>query len=148
MRKILILLIFTFSSLVSAADNEKLAIEIKQSVMAPCCWSGTVYDHGHSQMEEEIDKFVAEGKTKAEILDYYVGIYGERILAIPIASGFNLFAWIGPIFIAIVGVILIIVYIRSNKKLPDSRKPEKDREKHPAGKFDDEVEKELEKMDQ
>lgn len=145
MKKILAIVLLTGLSV--AASGEDLAREIKQSLMAPCCWSGTVYDHGHTQLEQEIDTFVAEGKTKKEILDYYVNIYGERILATPIATGFNLFAWLGPLFIAILGVGLIVIYIRSSKS-PTAKPVVKKQEKKTAGaRLDDEIEKELENMD-
>ena len=127
--------------------NEDIARDIKQSVMAPCCWSGTVYDHGHKQMEQEIDTFVAEGKTKKEILNYYVNIYGERILAAPIAAGFNLFAWLGPLFIAIIGIGLIVIYVRSSKKPTPAEPVVKKPKQKSTDTINDEIEKELEKMD-
>ena len=146
MRKIFVFVLITAFAL-GADFDEKLARELKHSLMAPCCWSGTVYDHGHAQMEDEIDKFVAEGKSKREIQEYYVAIYGERILAAPIATGFNLFAWLGPLFIAIVGIGLIVVYVRSSKK-PATVPAKKEAAKTKANvDLDDEVEKELKKLD-
>lgn len=147
MKKVFIFVLFTAFAL-SADFDVKLARDIKHSLMAPCCWSGTVYDHGHAQMEDEIDKFVAEGKSKREIQNYYVAIYGERILAAPIATGFNLFAWLGPLFIAVVGIGLIVVYVRSSKKpqeiAPEKKEPAKAKTKVD---LDDEVEKELKKLE-
>ena len=61
--------------LLTADDNESLIRELEESLMAPCCWSGTVADHGNSQMEEDIVKLVGEGKTKEEITLYFISIY-------------------------------------------------------------------------
>jgi len=86
-----------FSFLVLSAETD-LATDIKQSLISPCCWAGTVYDLDHNpEMEEQIERFVAMEKTKQEILDYYIGLYGERILAVPKAEGFNLMVWVTPV---------------------------------------------------
>ena len=55
-------------------------------------------------MEIEIAGMVNTGKTKIEILVYYKEKYGERVLAVPVAEGFNYFAWIAPIFIGVLAV--------------------------------------------
>ena len=72
--------------------ESKLEKEIKQKLISPCCWAGTIYDLDHNpEIELEIKNFISQGKNKDFILDYYVSIYGERILAVPKAIGFNLF---------------------------------------------------------
>ena len=105
-------------SLVWADEKSDLIMDLEQSLMATCCWSGTVYDHGNKTMEIEIAGMVNTGKTKTEILDYYKGKYGERVLAIPVAEGFNYFAWIAPIFMGLLGITIIFVYIRTTKETP------------------------------
>ncbi|SVC93526.1 uncharacterized protein METZ01_LOCUS346380, partial [marine metagenome] len=47
----------------SADEKSKLISDIEQSLMATCCWSGTVYDHGNKEMEIEIAGMVQAGKT-------------------------------------------------------------------------------------
>jgi len=116
MKKILPILILL--SLAWADEKGKLIEDLEQSLMATCCWSGTVYDHGNKEMEIEIAGMVNTGKTKTEILDYYKGKYGERVLAIPVAEGFNYFAWIAPIFMGLLGITIIFVYIRTTKETP------------------------------
>ena len=116
MKKLLPILILL--SLAWADEKEKLIVDLEQSLMATCCWSGTVYDHGNKEMEIEIAGMVNTGKTKTEILDYYKGKYGERVLAIPVAEGFNYFAWIAPIFMGLLGITIIFVYIRTTKETP------------------------------
>ena len=84
-------------------------MDIEKSLMAICCWSGTVYDHGNSDMEAEIAAQVKSGKSKKEVLDHFVNTHGERVLAIPVATGFNLFAWLAP---ALIGLISIFIWFR------------------------------------
>ena len=52
-------------------------------------------------MAAEIQQQIDQGKTKAEISDYFVAQYGEAVLASPRKSGFGLAAWTMP-FLAIV----------------------------------------------
>ena len=105
-------LLFLFILFISISKgNSDLAQDIKQSLVSPCCWAGTVYDLDHNpDMEEQIEKFVAQGKTKQDILDYYVGLYGERILAIPKAEGFNMMAWGAPILASLFGILFLFLY--------------------------------------
>ncbi|NOZ75723.1 MAG: hypothetical protein GXO90_10210 [FCB group bacterium] len=140
--KIWLPIFIVLSGVLLASDPEELVIDLEKSLMAPCCWSGTVYDHGHSEMENKIRQFVNEGRSKDEIIDYFVGVYGERILAVPVASGFNLLAWITPLVIGIIGLGIIFVFIRTPKdtpkEVPEEGKPTP---------FDNEIEKELKEFD-
>ena len=92
MNRTLSLLIFF--SFIFAQEKNELIMDIEQSLMATCCWSGTVYDHGNKEMEIEIAGMVQNGKTKIEILNYFTEKYGERVLSSPVAEGFNFFAWL------------------------------------------------------
>ena len=92
--------------------NQSLISDLEKSLMAPCCWTGTVADHGNPNMEKTITDLVNSEMSKEEILNHFVNIYGKRILAIPIARGFNLMVWIAPIFILIIGLIILYNYLR------------------------------------
>jgi cytochrome c-type biogenesis protein CcmH len=79
-----------------AAQKER---EIEDNLIAPCCWSQPVSEHYSEvadQIRQEVHAMVAEGKSRDEILDFYVAKYGERILATPRARGFNSLAYILP----------------------------------------------------
>ena len=103
-----ILFLLAFISLNGA--DEALIEDLEQNLMAPCCWSGTVADHGHSEMESSIREMVSQGLTRQQVLDKFVAIYGEKILAIPKAEGFNLTAWIMPAVVFVLGVLIMILY--------------------------------------
>ena len=100
-----------------ALANESLVSDLEKSLMAPCCWTGTVADHGNPNMEKSIKELVSQDMNKEEILDHFVKIYGERILAVPIAKGFNLMAWIAPILILILGCIILYNYLLVRTKI-------------------------------
>ena len=140
MKRILSILVFT--GIIWAQEKSELIIDVEQSLMATCCWSGTVYDHGNKEMELNIAAMVGEGKTKAQILDYYTEQYGERVLAVPKAEGFNIFAWIAPIFIFGLGLNIIFLYMRTSK---DNLTPIVNADDTIA--YSDEIEQELKELD-
>ncbi len=112
-------LITFFTTFLYANNQEELIMDIENSLMAVCCWSGTVFDHGNSDMETTIATMVQSGNTKSQIMDHFVNQYGERVLAIPVMSGFNLLAWITPIIIGIIGIIIWYRYLNiSSKRIP------------------------------
>ena len=140
MRKLLPIIFIL--SLVWADEKSDLIMDLEQSLMATCCWSGTVYDHGNKEMEIEIAGMVNTGKTKTEILDYYKGKFGERVLAVPVAEGFNYFAWIAPIFIGLLGLTIILIYIKTTKEKPPIVESTND-----SFAYSDQIERELKEMD-
>ena len=134
------LLILFVSTLIAETD---LATDIKQSLISPCCWAGTVYDLDHNpEKEEQINRFISQGKTKQEILEYYIGLYGERILAVPKAEGFNIMVWVTPILAGLIGITFLFFFLRTPNDIPSSVISASSEVP-----FDDEIEKELQKMD-
>ena len=106
--------LFSLLTTVLYANNqEELIMDIEKSLIAVCCWSGTVYDHGNSDMETVIASMVQSGNTKSEIMNHFVNQYGERVLAIPVMSGFNMLAWIAPILIGLIGILIWYLYLNS-----------------------------------
>ena len=106
--------LFSLLTTVLYANNqEELIMDIEKSLIAVCCWSGTVYDHGNSDMETVIASMVQSGNTKSEIMNHFVNKYGERVLAIPVMSGFNILAWIAPILIGLIGILIWYLYLNS-----------------------------------
>ena len=89
-----IITLLSFFSIIFAQEENKLIMDIEKSLMATCCWYGTVYDHGNKEMEIEIAGMVQNGKSKVEVLKYFTDKYGERVLASPVVEGFNFFAWL------------------------------------------------------
>ncbi|NOY44603.1 MAG: hypothetical protein GXP50_04005 [Deltaproteobacteria bacterium] len=67
---------------------------------------------GGDQMRAAIRRMIAEGKTKQEILDYFVQEFGEEILTYPPKRGFNLVAYVGPFVGLLVGAAVAAVVVR------------------------------------
>ena len=141
MKKLLLLTMFL--TILGADEKSELIIDIEKSLMATCCWSGTVYDHGNKEMEIEIAGMVDNGKTKSDIINYYTDKYGERVLSIPVAEGFNIFAWLAPLFFGLLSIFIIITYMRTSKNetIPIVNSSNSNI------KYNDEIERELKELD-
>jgi|TARA_Y100000996_G_scaffold181726_1_gene142065 hypothetical protein len=140
MKKILLTLVLLGS--IYADEKAALILDIEKSLMASC-FHGTVYEHGNKEMEEQIASFVNAGRTKDYIINFYTNKYGERILAMPEAEGFNMFAWLAPIMIFILGGMVMFVYFKNSPQtvldVPVSKKENV--------RFSDEIEAELKDLD-
>jgi cytochrome c-type biogenesis protein CcmH len=102
-------------SLPDAADRERLARQIETEVIAPCCWSQQVSQHQSpvaTEIRADIRRRLAAGQTHDQILDAYVAAYGQRILAVPPASGFNYLLFAVPPLLFFATAILVIGFAR------------------------------------
>lgn len=69
-----------------------------------------------AEMIRKLERRVAANESDDLILQAFVQEYGQRVLAEPPASGFNLAAWVMPLFALMVGsVILGMVLIRMRR---------------------------------
>jgi cytochrome c-type biogenesis protein CcmH len=78
---------FALSAAMALADTDRnRADALRHKFMAPCCWSETLAEHhspAASELNSEIDKWIAAGLSDAGIESRLVGRYGRRILAEP-----------------------------------------------------------------
>jgi len=102
----------------SASEQRPTLGELEKEVMCPTC--NQTLELSHAPVADRIRAFIVEridaGDTKTEIKDKLVEQFGERILAAPTKSGFNLLAWVLP-FVSIVaaGVIVFVILRRWRK---------------------------------
>jgi cytochrome c-type biogenesis protein CcmH len=64
-------------------------------------------------MHRDVMALVAGGYDAQEIIDAFVGVYGERVLMAPSATGFNLLGWIAPFAALGGGALLVAVLLRT-----------------------------------
>lgn len=97
-------------------EMEREAQAIDRMIMCPVCPAETI-DQAQVeisfQMRAIIRDMLREGRTREQILDYFVDRYGRDILAAPPKSGANLLAWILPIAGIAVGLVGVFLVIRS-----------------------------------
>ncbi|MBN1568952.1 MAG: cytochrome c-type biogenesis protein CcmH [Acidobacteria bacterium] len=116
----------------STSISEK-AREIEDLLIAPCCWTQPVSQHYSEEADairKEVREMLAAGKSRDEILDYYVSQYGERILAVPRPRGFYALVFVLPWVALITGAWLLVILLKKLRApaaapapspLPDSR---------------------------
>ncbi len=110
---VVLAVLIAFTAMPALADG--IADEIGANLMCQCgctmvlatCECGTA-----EQMRTEIAGMIDKGQTKDDILNYYVGKYGEKVLAAPVAQGFNLSAYITPFAVIFLGAGAIALIAR------------------------------------
>lgn len=125
MRRALFAVLVVMPFVLQAQEGKSaLQRELEYDLMAPCCYGGPVAEHGSSeatQIKAQIGQLLGEGRSKEEILDMYVAIYGERILSRPRAAGFNLLAYLMPPIFLLVGGLFLVYIINQMKSAPLAR---------------------------
>ena len=150
-------LLITFSIIAAVLDAsaaksiDDQVKEIAYLLMCPVCQGQSVEESNSNlahDMRDIIRKQLEEGKSKEEILAYFVNSYGESILASPPPKGINWLLWLLP-GVAIVfgglGIILFLYKSQSNKNddkhTSENTRPEVDND------YIKRIEEELEKGD-
>jgi cytochrome c-type biogenesis protein CcmH len=65
------------------------------------------------EWREEIRSMLAEGKSEAEIKQYFVDYYGARVLAEPPRTGFNWLVYVVPPIVIVAGVFVLFRALRA-----------------------------------
>lgn len=89
--------------------------DVAGDLMSPACPGRTLLNCTSNQAEqwrELIRQKLAQGESKEQILQHFVDMNGEAILAAPPKKGFALTAWLLPMFVVVNGVVLIIALTR------------------------------------
>ncbi len=97
-----------------AADEPPTVDEVASELISQCGSGMVLADHDCGvarSMKASIQRQIDAGKTKEEILDHFVSIYGEQVLATPRKSGFSLTAWVAPFLAVAAGGIVVSALI-------------------------------------
>jgi cytochrome c-type biogenesis protein CcmH len=117
----LLRLLFISVILAAQANAQDPSRRIEERFLAPCCWRENLAVHqspAAEAMRNEIRQLVKSGKTEAEIVDFYVARYGERILREP-RGGLSLWLTLVPVLAVLTGALVVASYIlHSRRKLP------------------------------
>ncbi len=86
--------------------------DIQASLICPACLDermtvAACNDSTAEQTRQDIQRKLAAGQTKEQIIAGYVAQYGDIILAVPPKKGFNLMAWVMPVVATIGGTALV-----------------------------------------
>jgi cytochrome c-type biogenesis protein CcmH len=99
----------------AAVDLEAQVREIAVQLRCPVCQGLSVGD-SPSELANEMRALIREqlhqGKTSAQVLDYFAQRYGEWILLAPPKRGFNLVIWVLPFVLLPVGAAVVYLGAR------------------------------------
>lgn len=87
--------------------------EVSEALACQCGCGLTVANCNHPQCEfsvparQQIEKLIAQGMRREQILGVFRARYGEKILSAPTSEGFNLLAWVMPFVAVFAGCFII-----------------------------------------
>jgi cytochrome c-type biogenesis protein CcmH len=68
----------------------------------------------------EIERLIAQGKTKDQVIDGMVAVYGQQVLLDPPEGGLRAARWILPAAGAVVGLAILFVVVRRWRRRPSA----------------------------
>lgn len=119
---LLISLLLTFVAI--AAENytpeqkKSLGFEIAKTLRCPTSINQSLFDSQAniaSELKGHIFRLLDEGKTKAEIMNYFTERYGEKIRYSPSLSSGTAFLWFAPLLLLIMTIGGMILVFRRAK---------------------------------
>ena len=89
---------------------------LTEQLMCPVC-DGQSIDQSSAAISEDMKSVIWQqlenGRSNAQIRDYFVERYGEAVLAAPTSAGINITAWVLPAVIAAFGLAVVgTAYVR------------------------------------
>ena len=96
---------------VTIVPKTPLEKELQGAIICMCGTCGRKRLDSHccaksEEMSQEVSQLLAQGKTRDEVIQYFVTKYGsQEVLAEPIDRGFNRLAWLLPYAAGLAGVV-------------------------------------------
>jgi cytochrome c-type biogenesis protein CcmH len=142
---------FALPIVVRAAPTVSMQ-QVSEGLTCQCGCGLTVANCNHPNCEfsvpvrDQIEGMLNRGMSGPQVIAYFRGKYGEKILSAPTTQGFNLLAWIMP-FAAIVagGTLIAITVGRWRAKSPPSTPAPDSGTGVEGGEFDPELRRRLER---
>jgi cytochrome c-type biogenesis protein CcmH len=97
------------------AELDATARALGERMRCPVCQGMAIADSPSASalsMMSQVRDLLARGYTDQQVLDYFVRSYGEFVLLVPTAKGFNLMVWLLPLAGVAAGAALIAVRLR------------------------------------
>ncbi len=127
--KLLLPLIFAlfFASTATAVDSateaalaadpvaEKRLQHLSEELRCLVCQNQTIADSNAElaqDLRREIRGMIKDGKSDKEIIDFMVVRYGDFVLYRPPVKGITLLLWGGPVALMLLGLVVLVRYLR------------------------------------
>jgi cytochrome c-type biogenesis protein CcmH len=103
---------------ISGTELDRQTEEVASIMRCPVCQGLSVADSSTLSamaIKGQVKGFLGEGYSQTQVLTYFEQSYGEFIRLEPKVQGFNLVVWIAPILVFLIGITLILSWIRKSK---------------------------------
>jgi cytochrome c-type biogenesis protein CcmH len=97
---------------VQKLDHKLMCMCGCNSILVECDHQGSNRCLMHDQEMAELERRVASGESNSLILQSFVQEYGPQVLVVPPARGFDLTAWLMPIFASLFGLSIAIIVVQ------------------------------------
>ena len=98
---------------------EKRMVAISEELRCLVCQneslSGSQADLA-KDLRREIREQIQDGRSDQEIMDFMVGRYGDFVRYRPPLKGTTLMLWFGPFALLLVGIVVLVVYLRRRSR--------------------------------
>ncbi len=117
-RKLGLLLVIVFLALPAANTYAATVEDIANQLICQCDCTQVLSKCAEpicstrEEMKGEIRQQLNDGKTQQQIIQFFVGKYGEKVLASPSKTGFNLTVWLAPIAAILLGGVVIYATVK------------------------------------
>jgi cytochrome c-type biogenesis protein CcmH len=106
---------YTFDTPAQEARYRKLTSELRCLV----CQNQNLADSNAElavDMRRKTYEMVTAGNSEKEIIDFMVARYGDFVMYRPPLKSTTMFLWFGPLLVLIIGAVIVIVYIRKQRR--------------------------------
>ncbi len=106
---------------------EEKVMEISFELRCLVCQNQTIADSDAElavDLRNQVREMIVAGKTEEEIVDYMVARYGDFILYRPPVQPTTYLLWFGPFILFAVGLGVLVMNIRSRRKISDEEAAE------------------------
>ena len=109
--------VYEFANAQQEEDFKELTFELRCLV----CQNQNIADSNADlakDLRNEIHKMLNEGQDKQQVVDFMVARYGDFVLYRPPVNTSTALLWFGPFLIGVVGLFLLVRFIRSSAAKP------------------------------
>ena len=101
-------------------EHEQRYKELVDELRCLVCQNQNLADSNSAlaqDLRKQVYKMISEGKSDKEIMDFMVTRYGDFVLYRPPFKATTFLLWVGPFIILIIGLFVLVRFIRQRKKV-------------------------------
>lgn len=105
-----------------SVEHEQRFRGLIEQLRCPKCQNQSISDSDADiaqDMRTQVASMIRDGRSDDEIVGYFTERYGDFVNYKPPINAQTLILWAGPVFVFIVGFVLVLVQIRRAKRLAE-----------------------------